>query len=311
MAGEVDAERPLSLPVSPTGALVIELRPFAPGLLPLSVRIPLSRGVPIISAPDPRISAAVWPGGVVEIELIPQRTPAPARLIARSGSVRFFWIDGSPPLLRCESPDSDHLYPLPGGALTPTLTPLPTALLFTGGLGSGEQYALLLAPDASSLLLSVAGRHIEPLNNGSSLRLMHSFGDTVGHAALETWTASPAGWQLASSEAMWEHGAPVRPATPESLALAAIEAAQLSRLPEAAVCFAPACPYANVLARAAEYDGCTPLRYALPTGESAVGLMRLKENVLHIIPAKYAAQPAAPGSACLLTGLEIDEKAQM
>jgi len=36
--------------------------------------------------------------------------------------------------------------------------------------------------------------------------------------------------------------------------------------------------------------------------------MKLKDNVLHIVPARYAAQPG--GGAYLLTRLEIDENSQ-
>ena len=307
MAGEADAEHPLTLPVSPFGALVIELRPFDAGILPLCLRIPLSRGAPVISAPDPRMSAALWPGGVLEIELLPERIPSPARFIAQTDGVRFYWQDGSPSSLRCESAAFTREYPLPDGALAPTLSPAANALLFTGERSFGDQYALLLTPDASSLLLSVTGRNITPLSSGAALRLMRSFGDSVGHAALETWAASPVGWQLTSSEPMWEQGAPVRPLTPETTAVAAIEAAQLGLTQEAAAFFASAVSHDAVLRRAAEFDGCVSLRYALPSGEPAVGLLLLKDHCLRIIPAFYSAQSGGPYGGYLLTRLEIDE----
>jgi len=310
MAGETDEKHPLCLPVSPFGALILEMRPFDPGLLPLTLRLPLSRGAPILSAPDPRMSIALWPGGVIEIELIPLRMPAPARFLLQSGGVRFFIQEGAQPVLRCETAASVYTHSLPEGANAPALTPLPDSLLLTGERSCGDQYALVLAPDASSLLLSVTGKNIELLEGGAALRLMHAFGDTAGHASLETWAAFPSGWQLSSSEPMWEHGAPVRPPTPEATAIAAIEAAQLGLAREAAAFFSPTCPYAELLARLQEYDGCTPLRYPLPSGESAVGLMKLRDSVLHIIPAKYTSQPGGPYGAHLLTGLEITEKPQ-
>ena len=308
MAGEVDLQHPLTLPVSPFGALLLSLFPFEAGILPLTLRIPLSRGVPLMATPDPRASVALWPGGIVEIELMPERVPAPARLIGQSGALRFFYQAGLSPALRCEGPAFEREFPLPDGAKPPALSPLSDGLLFTGDADGALQYALVLAPDASSLLLSVSGTNITPLENGAAIRLMRSFSDSVGHAALETWSTSPAGWQLTASEPMWEHGAPVRPITPEATALAAIEAAQLGLSHEAEGYFAPACPHAEALARAAEFDGCTPLRCALPSGETAVGLMKLADNVLRITPARYAAQPG--GGAYLLTRLEIDENVQ-
>lgn len=308
MAGEVEADRPLTLPVSPFGALTLALHPFDAGLLPLTLRLPLSRGAPLLSSPDPRLSVAVWPGGVIEIELKPQKLPAPDCFAGRSGNLRFFYRDGLSPCLLCEDSAAVRAFPLPDGARLPVLSELPGALLFTGGTEHGQQYAFLLAPDASALLLSVAGQSITPLENGAALRVTRSFSDSVGHGALETWASSPTGWILASSEPIWEHGAPIRPVTPEATAVAAIEAAQLGLLQEAESYFAPACPHAEALKRAAAFDGCTPLRYALPSGEAAVGLMRLKDHVLHILPARYAVQPG--GSAYLLTQLEIDENSQ-
>lgn len=307
MAGETDAERPLILPVSPFGALILALHPFDAGLLPLTLRLPLSRGAPLISAPDPRLSVALWPGGVIETELIPEKLPEPARLVGQSAGLRFFYRDGLSPVLLCEGP-AERVFPLPGGARPPVLSELPGALLLTGSTSGGEQYALILRPDVSAPLLSVTGQNITLLENGAALRVTRSFSDSVGHAALETWAPSPSGWTLASSEPIWEHGSPIRPVTPEATAVAAIEAAQLGLLQEAESYFAPACPHAESLTRAAAFDGCTPLRYALPSGEAAVGLMKLKDNVLHIVPTRYAAQPG--GGAYLLTRLEIDENSQ-
>ena len=307
MAGEADAEHPLSLPVSPFGALIIELRPFDAGILPLTLRIPLSRGAPVLSAPDPRMSAALWPDGVLEIELLPERLPLPLRFIAQTDGARLFFQNGSPPSLRCESAAFVREYPLPEDALAPSLSPAANSLLLTGERSCGDQYALVLSPDASSLLLSVTGKSIASLCGGAALRLMHSFGDSVGHAVLETWGPSPSGWQLTSSEPMWEQGAPARPRTPEATAVAAVEAAQLSLMQEAAAYFAPTVPHADVLRRAAEFDGCVPLRHALPSGEAAVGLLRLKDHFLHIVPALYSAQPGGQYGGYLLTRLEINE----
>jgi hypothetical protein len=132
MAGEADAEHPLTLPVAPFGALIIELRPFEAGVLPLTLRVPLSRGAPVLPAADPRMSAALWPGGVLEIELRPERIPSPARLIAQIGGVRLFRQDGAPPALRCESESFIREYPLPEGALMPAAELLANAILLTG-----------------------------------------------------------------------------------------------------------------------------------------------------------------------------------
>ena len=59
LAGEVDAERPLCFPIAPFGALILEMRPFGAGYLPLSVRMTMSGGLPMPpEAPDSRLCAA-------------------------------------------------------------------------------------------------------------------------------------------------------------------------------------------------------------------------------------------------------------
>ena len=307
LAGEVDDRHPLTLPVSPFGALILELRPFTAGYLPLALRIPLSHGVPLISAPDSRFCAALWPGDVVELELIPEPLPlsAPPRFLCQIGDVRFSCLQARTPSLRCESSAAVFTHSLPDGALPPSVSPLPAGFLLTGGLPEGDQYALVLSPDASSVLLSVSGRNLSLLDGGAALRILRPSGDTVGHAALETWAASPAGWQLTASEPMWLTGGPAWPQTPEAAAIAAVEAAQLGLANEAAAYFSPLCPCADVLARAAAFDGCVPLRYPLPDGESAIGLMRLRDHLLRIVPARYSAAPGGTHGPWQLTKLEI------
>ncbi len=303
MAGEVDEDHPLSMPVSPFGALLIELRPFARGLLPLSVRLPLSHGVPILPGPDPRLCAALWPGGTIELELLPESVPDPTpRFLAQEGDTRLFYFDK--PALRCESPASVSVHPLPEGALKPSVTLIDQGILLIGERMTGDQYAVVLSPDGSQALLSVTGRSVSPLN-GSTIRLLRPCGDSVGHAALETWAYAPSGWQLTASEPMWEQGAPHWPMTPEATALAAAEAAQMGLTAEAAACFAPTCRHEELLAPIREYDGCTPLRHPLPGGETAVGLMKLKDNVLHIVPLVYSAIPGGPRGGYQLTQFEI------
>lgn len=307
MAGEADAEHPLSLPVSPFGALILELRPFYAGYLPLALRIPLSHGAPIVPEADPRFFAALWPGGILEIELIPERLPAssPPRFLSQLGDLRLSYSEGPSPAVRCESTAAGYIHSLPESALQPAASAIPGGILLVGDRACGDQYALILSPDASTVLLSVTGKNIALLDGGAALRLLHPLGDTAGHAILETWALTPQGWQLTASEPMWENGAPIRPETPEAAAIAAVESAQLGLSNEAAACFAPGIPCADVLAQAASYDGCVPLKYPAPGGEPSVGLMQLRGHVLHIIPARYAARPGGLNGAYQITKLEI------
>ncbi len=305
MAGETDPDHPVTLPVSPFGAHLIELRPFDAGLLPLALRLPLSRGVPLLPAPDSRLCAALWPGGIVELELIPERLPSssPPRLLARLGEVQFSYEQSVPPRVRCETPHAAHVHSLPESAQPPAVTPLANGFLLTGGCESG-QYALVLSPAADSARLMLEGRNIT-LMEGGAIRLMRPLGDLLGRAALETWAETPAGWQLTVSEPMWLTGGPKWPSSPEETAIAAIESAQLGHEADAASFLAPlaACPEA--LSQAAQYDGCTPLKYPLPGGETAVGLMKLENGLLRIVPAVYTAVPGGARGGWQLTGLQI------
>ena len=307
LAGEVDGERPLTLPVAPTGALLLELRPFSQGLLPLTTRVPFSRGVPLASAlrGDARLHAALWPGGVVELELTPQPLPtseAPAPL-ARLNGVDISLLGAG--RILCQSEAGQFIHSLPDGALPPRADALPGGALLRGETAGGDMYALVLSPDGGANLLTLAGREITLLEDGAAIQALILQRDTVGHARLDTWTDGPEGWRLTGSEPLWAQGAPAWPQTPQATALAAIEAAQLGLTAEAASYFSPAFPCQEVLSLAAQFDGCVPLRYPLPDGGDAVGLMRLEDGLLRVVPASYRAERGGAHGLWQLEALEI------
>lgn len=309
LAGEADAEHPLTLPVASFGPLFLELRPFSPGFLPLTLRLTLSAGQPLLSQPDSRLFAAVWPGHILELELSPEPVDSRALPLGEYGGAHFSFLPGSSPHIRCETASGYVLHPLPDGASLPVYTPLPGALLLSGDLPESRQYALVLSPDGVHTHLLLTGRALSFPDGGNALRMLCPAGDTVGHAFLDTWICSGSEWQRVSSEPMWESGAPRWPDTPEKTALAAVEAAQLGLAQEAASFFASGVACAEILARAARFDGCTPLRHALPDGRPAVGLTKLDQSVLHISPARYTASPGGVHGLWQLTGLFIDESA--
>ena len=310
MLGEINGEHMLSLPVSPTGALMLQMFPFDADLLPLALRLTLSRGVPLPSeTPDPRYSAALWHESVLELELMPQRLPFAdsERFLFETGGIRFFLLDAAQPQLICETPSGTFLYSLPCGAQIPAATPLQNALLLSGRLEGDDEYALLLSKDGSQELLSLAGRSISLLEEGNSLRLLHPLGDTVGHAQLETWQGTDRGWVLVESEPMWLNGSPNLPETPEKTAIAAVEAAQLGVLSEAQSYCAPLSDCMEILKRTQNYDGCVPLRYPPPGGETAIGLMKLSGSLLRITPLYYQAVRGGIHGAWQLQGLRLVE----
>ncbi len=309
MLGEIDSEHTLSLPVCPTGALILEMHPFGRNLLPIALRLTLSHGVPILSAEnDDRYAAALWGSGVLEIELIPQRLPSAdaAQPLFEHSGIRFSLQNGDAPQILCETPAGRFVHPLPHGAQTPALTPLADALLFSGK-AVDEEYALLLSRDAAQTLLSLSGRGITLSEGGTSLRILRSAGDSLGHGQLETWKPTAQGWAVCQSEPMWYDGTPHYPQTPEATAVAAVEAAQLGLMNEAQSYFAPMCCRTEALERAGEYDGCVPLRYPLPGGEAAVGLMKMDGSLLRITPIRYKVTCGGAHGAWQLTELELSE----
>lgn len=294
LAGDVDSQHPASLPVSPFGAIILEYRPFTSGYLPLALRIPLSQGKPMMKeADDPRIYAALWPDGLIELELIPEKSPSalPPRFLGQAGDVRVF-ASGSSVL--CETPSGSFSHPLPHSASAPAFTPLQAGLLLSGTLPDSSQYALVLSHDGASCPLTLTGQSLSLLESGA-LRIIRPLGDSVGHARLETWTCTPPqNWQCIAAEPMWTTGAPNWPSTPEAIAVAAIEAAQLGYRAEAAAYFSLSCPCGDILDAVSAYDGCTPLRSPLLSGEPAVGLMKMEGGLLQITPAVYRASPGGP-----------------
>lgn len=293
LAGEVDPDRSVTLPVSPFGALILEHRPFSAGFLPLTLRIPISQGAPLVaSPPDARLFAALWPDGLIELELRPERPPDahPPRFLGYAGETR---VSVSSSFVFCESPAGFFSYPLPDGAAPPSLTVLPSGAMLCGALPNSAQYALVLAPDGSSCPLALTGQSVAPLDGGA-IRVVRSLEDAIGRAMLETWVCDRQDWRRAASEPVWASGAPVWPSTPESTAIAALEAAQLGYRAEAAAYFSPLYPCDDLLKAAAACDGCVPLRAPLLSGEPAVGLTRLDGGLLRIIPAIYRASPGGP-----------------
>ncbi len=76
-AGELGGDQDggaVVMPVAPRGAVYIEHRPFENGYLPLTRRLTLSGGSVLADsvADAPGLSAVLWPGGVTEVELMPE-----------------------------------------------------------------------------------------------------------------------------------------------------------------------------------------------------------------------------------------------
>lgn len=309
-AGEVDDGRPLTTLVSPFGPLFLEFRPFGSGYLPLTLRLTLSKGRLTLSGdePDGRYFAAIWPGGTIELELMPERAEQPVfRPISEASGVYISCAIGRKSCVRCEREGEIYIHPLPEGAAPPVCMSLPDGILLSGAFSDGNEYALILAPDGSAVRLCLNGRDLTLPDDGHAVRMFCPAGDTVGHAWLETWSPSGEEWRRVSAEPMWEKGAPAWPETPEATALAALETAQLGLMQEAASYFAPAVSCMEALEQAAQFDGCASLRHPLPDGCPAVGLTRMEKGVLHITPVRYVASPGGAHGFWQLTKLKVGD----
>ena len=307
MAGAVERGHTLCAPVSPECVLFVEFKPLGLGYLPLTLRIPFSKGVPVMPAPDVRVYAALWPGRVTELEMHPERMSAPPQLLWRRGGLVFSYVDAHAPLLRCDAAEGTFFHTLPCGALPPVPEALSGALLLRGEMREGGQYALILSEDGARAGARLEGKNISTSEDGMSVRVLRECGDTAGHAFWETWAQIEGSWQKVQAEPMWAGGMPHRPQTPEQTALAAVEAAQLGMRGDAASYFAPSALPDGLLERLASYDGCTALRFALPDGRDAVGVTRLEGGVLRVIPVYFRALPGGVSGAWQLEALEIDE----
>lgn len=77
--GALEAGEILSLPVSPRGAVYLELHPTVRGYLPFCGRLTLSSGRVLPESVGEGMRALLWPCGVAEIELAPERVSGPEK----------------------------------------------------------------------------------------------------------------------------------------------------------------------------------------------------------------------------------------
>ena len=76
LAGECDAQSPLSIPVAPQGAVYIEYHPLCAGVLGAARRLNLSGGyVSPLSEPPDGMYIVAWPGSVIDVQISPERVP--------------------------------------------------------------------------------------------------------------------------------------------------------------------------------------------------------------------------------------------
>lgn len=146
---------------------------------------------------------------------------------------------------------------------------------------------------AGQVLLRVEGREAT-LRADGSVYALSDLGDEVGHARAAVYTPTAEGYSLATSDMLWAQGGPAWPQTPEACALAALQAQLLGLSGEADGYLAAgyACASAPLSEIVEGFDACVRMKFPLPSGESAVALLRLAgDNLLEAVPVLYSVSP--------------------
>ena len=291
-AGEAGPDRPLARPVAGWGALYLEYRPLGGAQREMARRIVFSGGEPLPESIEHAegLSAVIWPGGAVEIEMTPPQRSAPS-LTFTLGSRRFeldavsgrLYLEGRPIGTLPPEADAPELRMAGGGA----------ALCGTCADG---RYLLAMDAQLEAQTGFLRAKQID-LEDDGRIRAVVAQQDLAGHASLETWRLEPDGLKLIASEPAWAQGAPRRPQTPAETARAAVEAALLGLSAEAEAYLSPALrPRAPLAGIAEKCDLCLEMKYALPSGRDSVALLKLEgDNCARVRPMYFRA--AAGGGA--------------
>ncbi len=261
-AGECAADAPLFFPAAPRGAHYLEYRPLERGAVPLARRLVLAEGRPMAAPED--VFCVCWPGGVVEVKLACEETP------------RVRWGNAELP---------------PGAGKPEEEAPLEGGTLLLGRFGA-QRYAATL--DAEGTLNGFVRFDALRGREGDNLLCLTDRGDAVGHALLEHWQASGAGFRLLSSENAWAHGAPRWPQSEEGTALAACEAALLGLSGEADGYLAPEKRGQNFVGTLISgANACGKVKYAPPDAHGAVALFfPIDERLTQVRCARFRGVPA-------------------
>lgn len=297
LIGDMEPDRPLCLPATPGGALYVEFRPLEAGYLSLARCLVLAGGSLVHGSLRGQmgICAVEWPGGLIEIELMPEPLPSARAFIELiQDEYRFKLVSTPRPVLEVYREGrlcaSEILPPLLGDA---HLERAGNEIRLYAECENNEHLVVIFCETDGGLkpALMASGREISPLSDGG-WRVLRDLGDTVGHARLETFHREGAQYRMSGLENLWSPGRPTWPATPEDTALAALSALKMGLSGEAGQYLTPALAEGiqTLSEQVQAFDGCTSLKYPLPGGQSAVGLKLLMgEKCVRVLPARYHA----------------------
>lgn len=270
LAGECDAQSPLSIPVAPQGAVYIEYHPLCAGVLGAARRLNLSGGyVSPLSEPPDGMYIVAWPGSVIDVQISPERVPVCGGAVRLSAGGYDVYVQAGD---ACVARGAVLMnVRLPAGARSVRALEAGTErIMLIGQCGEGE-FIQILAPDAGKVLLSAAGRSISPAEYGA-VRVEREAGDEAGHELIEIWQSGAHGYTRRTAAV---HGGSALPRTPESAALMLGQAILLGQDEEARALLSPGAQagYPTIRAQVMRFNACCALKYGARTG--AVGLMRV------------------------------------
>ena len=272
-AGEASADAPLFTPVAAFGPVYLECRPLQPGWLPMARRLVLSGGAPMAESLEQSddVFAIRWPGGVIEIELMPARDASEHSEPLALGGLNARLIRGR----ECRLELDGLSCPLPLDAHAPEATRFGDAIALLGQAGDG-QYLLTLSENPLRQTGFLRAGRID-FEAAQTVRALTDRRDVAGHGVLERWQLNSSGLALISSDPVWMDGAPRPPASPEQAALAALEAALLGFADEAAEYFVPSASEFFPPDRISELgEIALPMKFGTPGGAPAVGLLHVE-----------------------------------
>lgn len=286
-AGETGPESPLIMPVTPNGALYTIFHPFSRKYRPCAHKLRTVSGRFDPDCAGDMCHMLSWPGGICEFSLEPPAAYPPESEFGALDGRATAILRGEAAMLRV----GGSSLALPAGAQLPEAhTLINEADIYTGSLPTGRYAAAFRAADLTPLM-SITADTIEFTENGL-IRTMTAMHDTAGHSLMELWQPSADGLTNTGGEYMWADGAPAWPETAENAAIAALEAAMLGLDGEASGYLAPRLRAENPLAAYAGYDAVLPIKYAPPTHEPAIALIKkLSPRAAEATPLYYHAIP--------------------
>ena len=286
-AGEADPESPLILPVTPNGVLYTIFHPFSRKYRPCAHKLRTVSGRFDPDCAGDMCHMLCWPGGICEFSLEPPAAYPPESEFGVLDGRATAILRGEASMLRV----GGSSLALPAGAQLPESHVLINgADIYTGSLAAGRYAAAFRAEDLTPLT-SVTADAIEFTENGL-IRTLTALHDVVGHSLMELWQPSRDGLENTGGEYLWSDGAPAWPESAENTAIAAIEAAMLGLDGEAGGYLAPRLQAESPLSAYVGCDAVLPMKYAPPTHEPAIALVRkLSPRTAEATPLYYHAVP--------------------